>query len=69
MWQWLDAGVELDTGKTVTRELVEQIVAEEVAGLPGEASDWEDATDLFLSVAVAPDYVDFLTLPAYAKMA
>ena len=51
------------------RELVEKLVAEEVAKLPGDESDWKDATDLFLSVAVAPDYVDFLTLPAYAKMA
>ncbi|WP_278373487.1 malate synthase A [Brevibacterium casei] len=69
VWQWLDAGVELDTGEKVTRELVEKLVAEEVAKLPGDESDWKDATDLFLSVAVAPDYVDFLTLPAYAKMA
>ncbi|WP_309130901.1 malate synthase A [Brevibacterium sp.] len=68
VWQWVDAGVQLDTSVTVTEDLVRQIVAEEVAKLPGEESDWKDATDLFLSVAIAPDYVDFLTLPAYAQM-
>ncbi|MDN6529904.1 MAG: malate synthase A, partial [Brevibacterium sp.] len=68
VWQWMDAGVELDTGVTVTADLVRQVVAEEVAKLPGEESDWKDATDTFLSVAVAEDYVDFLTLPAYARM-
>lgn len=68
VWQWLDAGVELDTGEKVTKDLVERIVAEEVEKLPGEAADWKDATDTFVSVAVAPDYVDFLTLPAYARM-
>ncbi|AZT94012.1 malate synthase A [Brevibacterium aurantiacum] len=68
VWQWMDAGVELDTGVTVTGDLVRQIVSEEVAKLPGEEADWKDATDTFLSVAVADEYVDFLTLPAYARM-
>ncbi|WP_298415143.1 malate synthase A, partial [Brevibacterium sp.] len=68
VWQWLDAGVTLDSGEKVTKDLVERIVAEEVAKLPGDDAGWKDATDTFVSVAIAPDYVDFLTLPAYARM-
>jgi malate synthase len=68
VWQWLDAGITLDSGEKVTKELVERVVAEEVAKLPGDDAGWKDATDTFVSVALAPDYVDFLTLPAYARM-
>ncbi|MCS4594698.1 malate synthase A [Brevibacterium sediminis] len=68
VWQWLDAGITLDSGEKVTKELVERIVAEEVAKLPGDDAGWKDATDTFTSVALDPEYVDFLTLPAYARM-
>jgi malate synthase len=68
VWQWCDAGITLDSGEKVTKDLVERIVAEEVAKLPGDDAGWKDATDTFVSVAIAPDYVDFLTLPAYARM-
>ncbi|WP_420111353.1 malate synthase A [Pseudactinotalea sp.] len=69
IWQWLRGGIVLsDTGRTVTRELVEQIVAEVVETLPGEPSDYDEARQLFLEVAVSDDYADFLTTPAYARM-
>ena len=32
VWQWINAGVELDTGETVTAELVRRVIEEEVAG-------------------------------------
>ncbi|MPV50334.1 malate synthase A [Pseudactinotalea sp. HY160] len=68
-WQWLHNGITLaDTGELVTRELVERIVAEEIAKLPGEPGDYEQARDTFLDVAIAEEYVDFLTLPAYDRM-
>ncbi len=69
IWQQIRHGVVLtDTGETVTRELVERIVAEEVAQLDGEPADYAEATALFLEVAVADEFVDFLTLPAYERM-
>ncbi|WP_117215369.1 malate synthase A [Allorhizocola rhizosphaerae] len=62
VWQWLHNDVVLhDTGERVTRELVERI-AEEF----DEAHDAAKA--LFMEVAVADDFVDFLTLPAYERM-
>jgi malate synthase len=64
VWQWVHNGVELDTGETVTEELVRQVVAEEVAGI-GELDRLDDARRLFEQVALADDFPDFLTLPAY----
>ncbi|MEV4754658.1 malate synthase A [Micromonospora sp. NPDC049559] len=69
VWQWLHNGVTLDdSGAPVTRELVERIADEEIAKLPGEPADYAAARDLFVEVAVADDFVDFLTLPAYERM-
>jgi malate synthase len=75
VWQWLHNDVTLADGRTVTHELVEQLVAEEVAALRERVGDaawtegrWEDARSTFTEVALAEDYLDFLTLPAYERM-
>ena len=70
IWQWIHNDVKLaDTGHTVTRELVEQLTQEVLAELPGDPEDYQEATDTFLQVAVADDFADFLTVPAYERMA
>jgi len=68
VWQWLHNDVKLDTGEVVTRELVLRLVAEEIAKLPGEPADYDEARTTFLAVAVADDFAEFLTVPAYAVM-
>jgi len=69
VWQWLHNGVVLaDSGQTVTRELVDRVVEEEVAKLPGDAADYDEARALFVEVAVADEYIDFLTTAAYERM-
>ncbi len=66
VWQWLHNDVRLaDTGALVTKELVERVTDEELAKLEG---DFTEARALFMEVAVADDFVDFLTLPAYERM-
>lgn len=66
VWQWLRHHATLDdTGETVTRALVEKITDEEIAKLPG---DYTAARELFLEVAAAEQFVEFLTLPAYERM-
>jgi malate synthase len=63
VWQWLHNDVVLDdTGERVTAELVQRIAAQECPDAD------QRAIDLFMEVAVADDYVDFLTLPAYERM-
>jgi malate synthase len=71
IWQWTHHGVVLATGEEVTRELVETVVAEELAGL--RESGWyvehlDTARDLFVASALDDEFVDFLTLPAYAAV-
>ena len=69
VWQWLHNDVTLaDTGQKVTRELVERIADEEITKLGGEPGRYDEARALFIEVAVADDFVDFLTLPAYERM-
>jgi malate synthase len=74
IWQWLHNDIKLTDGRAVTRDLVEQIIGEELAAIRaqlGQAYDesrYEQATSLFTEAALADDYVDFLTLPAYERM-
>ena len=73
IWQWLHNGVILDdTGEQVTKELVARILDEETDAIRtavGEdafaAGRYREARALFEQVAVADEFVDFLTLPAY----
>ncbi len=68
VWQWLHNDVTLaDSGEKVTRGLVKRIADEEIAKL-GDGSAYEQAHALFMEVAVADDFVDFLTVPAYERM-
>src|ERR1700689_738626 len=74
VWQWLHNDVSLAEGQQVTAGLVEQIITEELAGIReqyGAAFDpaqFDQAVALFKEVALADDYADFLTIPAYERM-
>jgi malate synthase len=69
VWQWLHNDIVLsDTGEVVTRELVERILDEEIAKLPGDPGDYAEARATFADVAVADEFAEFLTLPAYERM-
>jgi malate synthase len=75
VWQWLRIGVELAGGQPVTRELVERVIEEEMAAIQDEVGEeaftagrWEDARATFTEMALAEEFADFLTLPAYARM-
>jgi malate synthase len=69
IWQWLHNGVTLDdTGEQVTRNLVARILDDESEAIGADAfaaGHYQEARELFEHVAVADDFVDFLTLPAY----
>jgi malate synthase len=59
IWQWLKHG-------KVTLEEVQRTIAEEADGLgPG----YDEARALFDEIATRPDYVEFLTVPAYEHLA
>jgi malate synthase len=71
IWQWTHHAATLASGETVTRELVESIVADEHAALrqAGWYVDHLDAARrIFVETALDDEFVDFLTLPAYAAV-
>ena len=74
IWQWLHNDITLDDGPKVTAELVRRLIDEELSTIrqaQGENFDeglFKQATELFTEVALADEYVDFLTLPAYERM-
>ena len=74
VWQWVHNGVALDDGQAVTRELVERLITEELAairdtlGAGFDEARFGQAVNLFAAVALADDYAEFLTLPAYEEM-
>ncbi len=77
IWQWIrsDKGV-LDDGRKVTKELFRKLLPEEVAKLPAmlgeagyKAGKYEEAAKLFDEITTSENFVDFLTLPAYERIA
>jgi malate synthase len=74
VWQWLHNDILLEDGPKVTRARVEEIIDEELVNIReqlGDAFDAErfgQATALFTEVALADNYAEFLTIPAYERM-
>jgi malate synthase len=75
VWQWIHHGAALSNGQRVTRELVQQLEGEELekirAGVGRDAaanSRLDEARGLFDEVALSDQFVEFLTLPAYAHI-
>ena len=62
IWQWIHHGATLDDGRTVTRALVQQVIAEESSGHHARARA------LFETVATSVELEDFLTVPAYEML-
>jgi malate synthase len=74
VWQWLHHGAELTNGEKVTTELVQRLETEELEKIREEIGDDEwfekegrpkESRMLFEQVALADDFPEFLTLPAY----
>jgi len=73
-WQWIHNDVALDDGTVVKRDLVERLIDEELSkirAMTGEGFDAErygQAVALFTEVALADNFAEFLTIPAYERM-
>jgi malate synthase len=62
VWQWINNATTMDSGVVVTADLVRGMLAELLAEL---GPSYAQAGELFERVALASEFVDFLTLPAY----
>jgi malate synthase len=75
IWQWIRSpkGV-LDDGRKVTEEMFRAMLPEELEkvkqllGPAYAAGKYEEAAQLFAELTTSDDFVDFLTLPAYAHI-
>jgi malate synthase len=72
VWQWVHHGAQLEEGPHVTKDLVKEIEDEELSQLRRTYGDelygkgrFPEAKELFERVALADDFPEFLTLPAY----
>lgn len=72
LWQWIRHGVALDDGRTVTAELVRQVLDEETAKIEAAVGPeiWakglpEETRRVFEAVVLADEMPEFLTVPAY----
>jgi malate synthase len=77
VWQWVQHGATLTNGERVTPELVRRLAEEELEKVRGEIGDdaWferhgrpQQSRALFERVALADEFLPFLTLPAYEEL-
>ncbi|MFZ0215212.1 MAG: malate synthase A [Candidatus Dormiibacterota bacterium] len=72
IWQWVNHEAQLGDGRPVTADLVRQVENEELAKLRERYGEevwaqarFDDARTVFEEVALAQEFVPFLTIPAY----
>ena len=77
VWQWVRHGAELDDGRPITAELVRELETAELERIREEIGDdeWFEregrpdlSREIFEEVALADEFVEFLTLPAYDRL-
>jgi len=68
LWQWMHQGIVTRESTPVTRELVERLLDETLAGAERNPGDrFDAAAEVFRLVTLGDDYPTFLTIPAYAR--
>ena len=73
LWQWAHHGARLSDGRTVDIPLIENLIAAELSkqktSVDAERyAAYEEAAELTRQLVRAPQFVEFLTLPAYRQV-
>ncbi|MGB7266102.1 MAG: malate synthase A, partial [Terracidiphilus sp.] len=73
LWQWAHNKVKLSDGRTVDVALIEGYIAAELAKQKTAVdsvrfASYEKAADLMRELVRAPEFTEFLTLPAYERV-
>jgi len=73
LWQWVHQKAKLTDGRTVDEALVESIISDELAKQKTAVdatryAAYEKAADLMRELIRAPQFIEFLTLPAYQRV-
>ena len=62
IWQWIHRGTSTSEGDLIDVHAIERWAAEE------GRQDHPEAWEIFSQVALGPEFVEFLTLPAYQHL-
>src|SRR5208282_340437 len=70
LWQWVHNSMKMSDGRVVDAPLVESIIASELSAQKDKADEkryaaYEKAANLMRDLVLAPQFTEFLTLPAY----
>ena len=72
IWRWVHHEAKLQDGRTVTPELVREVLDQETAKIGETVGEetWhngrpDETREIFERVALTPELVEFLTIPAY----
>ena len=70
VWQWLTHEARLNDGRYITTELVERMLVEEFDKVCSDRLNYyySQAYDILRDMIFAPNFVDFLTIPAYKHL-
>lgn len=69
VWQWIRHAQKLDDGRPITLEMYETIRREEMSKLNGSSQGrFADAAKILDSLIKSEQFVEFLTIPAYAYL-
>jgi malate synthase len=68
LWQWMHQGIVTRESTPITRQLIERLLDETLAGATRSPGDkFDEAAEVFRLVTLDDDYPTFLTIPAYAR--
>lgn len=68
IWQWIHQDLSTEDGTPITRDSVEDLIAQVLAEVPRHEGDrFDDAAEVFREVALGAEFPTFLTLGAYAR--
>jgi len=73
LWQWIHHRAQLKDGRTVDPALCESVIQEELAkakqiGDPSRYAAYEKSAQLIRDLIRSPQFVEFLTVPAYQRL-
>lgn len=77
LWQWVHhKGAKRDDGKAITAAMIKKMFPEEMKKIKAQVGDvafkagkYDEAADLLLELILQEEFVEFLTLPAYERLA
>ena len=65
VWQWVKHGAKFDDGRTITAEMVNRAIDDQIAKFGRNTGQFARAEQLYRQTVASGDFPEFLTLGAY----